>query len=442
MRESPDRDGISRRSAIKQLSAVGIGIGAFGTGTVAAEDGDKEIPYDGFTRPYPDKSATVIDSSIRGVTNHPEMLFVSDESMKRHLESSDLDGRAFSEARDYLVELRKQYPVERVRDGQDTVIRLAPEAETETIYPERGNDAELTRHRNVLHAFNGGKPGDGHKMVHHDEVGTQWSQGNHRDITDALLDSAGKYNSTIVAASDDPDDFGEEARGQVNGICDQIDAGPLNGVKDTACGYIKEGLDVFHTNYAQYHDPSIASIPLGPLGSVDIPAGIGKAPTATNTFYYAASAANDDEKFGWSLHYLEDMSQPLHVGMGLEQAGFEISWSGISKDPKYWLHYGFEGLVNEYWNQDPSFSFDADTLKETMKNGGTAGYVYPKSAAENMASTATKYASDIYYEILENESNDNYNNWDWYTKYTVYKDLANCFSELGYLGRGMIDKYY
>jgi hypothetical protein len=59
-----------------------------------------------------------------------------------------------------------------------------------------------------------------------------------------------------------------------------------------------------------------------------------------------------------------------------------------------------------------------------------------------MASTATKYAGDIYYEILENEAQDSdYPDWGFFTKYNVYKDLSNCFAELGYLGRAFVEKF-
>ena len=66
-------NGISRRNALKRMSAVGLGLAVGATGTGVAEP-DKEIPYDDFERPYPDKTTTRFGSSLRGVTSHPEML--------------------------------------------------------------------------------------------------------------------------------------------------------------------------------------------------------------------------------------------------------------------------------------------------------------------------------------------------------------------------------
>ncbi len=423
------------------MSAVGLGLAVGVTGTGVAQP-DKEIPYDDFERPYPDKTTTRFGSSLRGVTAHPEMLALSKKAVKRHFKASDLSGKEYGQALQYVLEARKDYPVEHVSDGGDTVIRLAPEAKTEPLYPAK-NDTEAQRHhRNAVQVFAGGASGK-HSAETSGEVSPQWDQNHHKDITEVLLDSADAnlYDYPIIQASDDPDEFGEEARGEVNDICDQIDLGALDGYKDKACDIVASALDVFHTNYAQYYDPSIASISFGPLGSIDVPAGLGKAPEATNTFYYAAASADDSEKFGWSLHYLQDMSQPLHTGMGIEQAGFEMTWTGPEKNPKRWLHYGFEDLLRDFWNSDPSFSSETKSMEQIMRDSDTADYVYPKSAAENMAETSTQYASDIYYEILENEDERDYGTWDWSTKYNVYKDLANCYSELGYLGRGMIEKF-
>lgn len=440
MSRKPKTDDIGRRDAVKKLSAVGIGLAVGASANVGAQSGEKkEIPYDDFEQPYPDKTTTRFGPSLRSVTAHPEMLAVSRKAVTRHFKSSDLEGRDYGQALQYVLDLRKDYPVERVSDGDDTVLRLAPEAKTEPIYPAKNDEKARRNHRNAVRAFAGKrskKGGDG-------RVSIQWTQNHHKDITDVLLDSLSEtvYDYAIVQASNAPDNFGEAARGQVNGICDQIDLGPLDGYKDAACDVVASALDVFHTNYAQYYDPSVASISFGPYGSVNIPAGLGKAPEAANTFYYAAAAADDPEKFGWSLHYLQDMAQPLHAGMGIEQAGFEMTWTGPQKNPKYWLHYGFEDLLHDFWNSNPSFSGESKSMKEFMKDSGTAGYVYPQTAAENMAETSTQYAHDIYYEIFENENQRDYGTWDWSTKYNVYKNLANCYSELGYLGRGMVEKF-
>lgn len=434
---------ISRRTAIKTLSAAGASL-AFGAtaGAAAAEsgEGDKEIPYDGFERPFPEKSVTRIDSSVRAVTAHPEMLVISEEAVDRHFDDSGLSGQKYEQARGYVDDLRKEYPVEHVSDGDDTVIRLARAARAEPIYPDKHDDDERRAHQLAIDVFAGDEPNHGHDEKF---VGPNWSQSHHRDITEALLDSADASISpsyTVIQASDDPDDFGEEAKGEVDGVCDQIDLGLLNGFKDQACDIVENALDVFHSNYAQYHDPSVGSIPFGPFGSIDIPVSLGKAPEATNVFYYDADFNDSEEKFGWSLHYLQDMAQPLHAGMGIEQAGFEMTWTGPELNPKYWVHYGFEDLLRDYWDQSPGFSFD-EPMIDIMKDGDTPGYVYPETAAENMSETSTQYASDIFYEIYENETQRDYDTWDWYTKYVVYQDLANCYSELGYLGRGLIEKY-
>lgn len=333
------------------------------------------------------------------------------------------------------------YPVEHVTDGNAATIRLASDAGTDTVIPGKDEERRTELHVKAIDVF----AGEGHGR----SVGPDWDKSHHEDVTEVLLEDTVGWDYWAVSRSDEPDEFGANARGRVDDVGDQIDLGNIDVAKGVVVDMVAATLDVYHSNYSQYYDPSIGSIPLGSLGSADVPVGLGKAPQAGDAFFEEAISASgsyeQSEGFGWSIHYLQDCAQPLHTSMGLEQAGLhvEYGWDGLSWDfsKKKWIHYGFEHIVNNNWESEPGFG--GDNLKSHMSSSGSPVAIYSaEQAIENMAGVSTPYGDDIYYEVYNNEdSSTNYWNWDDSTKESIYEDLANCFSTPGYLGHGFCEEW-
>lgn len=445
MEKKDNANEINRRSALKRISAIGA---AFTLGTVpsAAAESNQQISYEDLELPYPNTPVTKLHPSIQNVTNHPELLTLPQEAINRHFEASNLKGRKLGKARSYVAKLRNKYPVERIENGTETIIKLAEEAIPKQSRHSKGSASysknELKHRRNALSVFSGEGP---------DIVEAQWDMDHHVSITKALMEDTIGADPTIEYASDDPDEFATIAKGQVDDIAAQIETDSIieDVTKDAVVGVLKDALGVFHSNWAQYHDPSIASIDFGPLGQVDIPFGLGRAPTSAEVFF--SKAINEsvrwegEVKLGYSLHYLEDCAQPLHTGMGMEQAGLDVN--GVTNgnidfftSAKNWLHRGFEHIVHNNWTSPPSFG--GDNLQSHLKGSQSPRIYSPAQAVRDMSSVSSQYSYNIYYTIYNNQ-NKSQNYWDWSdsTKRTIYENLANCYSTLGYLGRGFVEEF-
>lgn len=381
-----------------------------------------------------------LDSSIRSVTNHPEMLTLSRDAIDRHFQASDLEGREYNSARKYVSKLRKQYPVERVQNGNEITVKLADGAKTK----KTATNAKKERDRlNAVGVFAGPGP---------NIVETQWDKDHHISITDSLLEDTIGSDYTIETHSEDPDEFGDVAKGQIDDISSQINMDSIIGsiTKYAVTEVLKTALGVFHSNWAQYYDPEVTVIDFGSLGEANFPSGLGRAPRAGNEFFTQAinesSRYDGEKKLAWSLHYLQDCAQPLHTGMGMEQAGLDVRGAtngniDFVTSPKNWLHRGFEHIVHNNWTST-SRDFVDDNLQNHLR-GTSAPRIYSAAQAiRDMAGVSTQYSYNIYNTIYYNQSkSQNYWDWDDSTKRTIYENLANCYSTLGYLGRGFVEEF-
>jgi hypothetical protein len=404
-------------------------------------DSTRRISYDGLDLPYPDVTVKKLHSSVRKVTNHPELLTLSEDAIERHFQQSDLEGRELRGARKYVSKLRKAYPVERVESDNEIILKLADGVkQKKRLTP---NEAKERDRRNAIGVFAGSGP---------DHVEAQWGMNHHTEITDSILEDSIGTDYTIETHSDDPDEFGEVAKGQVENISSQISMTSLTGevTKFAVTEVLKTMLDVYHSNWAQYHDRNATTVDFGPLGEAKFTDGLGRAPRTGDEFFTQAinesSRYDGEKKLGWSLHYLQDCAQPLHTGMGAEQAGLDVR--GLTNGdidfvttPKKWLHYGYEHIVNNNWKSSNA-SFVDDNLQNHLR-GTTSPRIYSAAQAiRDMADISGQYSYNIYDTIYRNQSkSENYWEWDDSTKRTVYENLANCFSSLGYLGRGFAEEF-
>lgn len=424
---------------LRTLGAAGATLAVGVTGAAADEETDGSIDYSGLELPYPDTRVRRLHPSIRGVTSHPELLTMSESAVDRHFEVADVSGRTYERLRSQLRRIRRAYPVRTVQQGNTEMEMLAPRAMSRGPVTEFVDDRRS--YRKLLSVFGG----EG------DVIRADWKTDHHRDMAyEALLDE-GVYYGTVVDTADDPDYFADVAAGKVDDIADQVDPNTLAGelLKGTIVDVLKKILGVYHSNWAQYFDPNVSLLAFGSLGEVEFPGGLGKAHVTGGEFYEEsryATGTTAETKLGYSLHYLQDCAQPLHTGMGAEQAGFDVE--GLLDDgldynltPKYWLHYGYEDLVRDNWESAPSFGGD-DLLAHFSGVGAPSRIYSAEQAIRDMAEESSVYSYDIYRTIYENEDKStDYTNWDSSTKQQVYEDLANCFTALGYLSHGFVEEF-
>lgn len=123
------RDGTTRRSALRSLAATATAITA-GVGVANAGEDPSPFhdPVDAPELPYPDKTVFTYDNSLRKITSQAYLLALSEKAIDRHFDTSNLEGREFERARQYVRNLRKRYPTRTVERDEETVFELSHEA--------------------------------------------------------------------------------------------------------------------------------------------------------------------------------------------------------------------------------------------------------------------------------------------------------------------------
>lgn len=164
-----------------------------------------------------------------------------------------------------------------------------------------------------------------------DDIDPLWTKNNHvtmLDVTLSDLSAAGDFNSWAKR----PDEFASMANGRLD-IADgdveiptSLPSPIAEDVVQNAIGTVfKETVAIIGDNYTQYYNP--AKITLDgeyPLNEIRF-GGTGMAPQAAQIFYDDAKDANDNsqsqrKKAAFASHYVQDMGNPLHTGMAIEQA--------------------------------------------------------------------------------------------------------------------------
>lgn len=208
-------------------------------------------------------------------------------------------------------------------------------------------------------------------------------------------------------------------------------------------------INVLGNNYTQFYQPAIFKINTPTSLIDDIRVGdIGMAPKAAQTFYEAAdvlpAGSTGNRKYAaYASHYLQDMGNPLHTGMALEQAGAVLKvnvqkWNRIPTDisidpsfsaPNKWLHYGYEQLVQNRWSD--------------LRSDLTGYYVPPindgADAVRSVANETHRYANDIFHNIYDNENiGSEPENWDSETISLALSDISNCLEYTGRYNRALL----
>lgn len=392
-----------RRTVLKATSGALAGIGL--SGMVSASD-DAENRVEGEV-PYPDHSKLLVDDSLTSLTTQYDLLTLNENRLQELVGKAGMREESEREARDALKDLWKKYPVRKARDGDDFVFTLAKDRAKGRVSKQE-TDQFTAAGKAVARGF--AKESDGRK-----EIGTQWYGSTHKDMTQFTLENHFDLydfrEEDIVEASPQPD-------------TDPCDCSPpvfdWSDMPDWIADAIKKGLNEFAHHYGHYYDPDAYTVDLCCGITIEF-GGLGGAPEFCE---YEMGKAKDTtystkrEHLGRALHYVQDVSVPLHSGMGLEQMNFELDcdWDGCEViDPYYDLHYSYEqwvrdnftsgeNLVDEYdrmlaWNSDPS-----DCVYQVADSGSSYSYEVFHLVKEN-GTDIENWNSSPYNDLVEATSN-------------------------------------
>ncbi|WP_152423911.1 phospholipase C/P1 nuclease family protein [Natronobacterium lacisalsi] len=467
------RDGgrsIDRRSTLKLLSSAGIGL-TFSSGVTSASS-NPDVEPEVERLPFPNVEVIKYSDSLYEITSHPYLLALSDDAIDRHFTASSLEGREYESARRYVENLRARYPVEVVQDGNEKRFQLSDQAQknlnserrsarpilesddegrsrpapSEGGIPAVQTDQDFIALKSSISAFGSERSG-----YSDSNITPQWEPVHHPELLEDTKDDVSS-SADFSNWARDPDDFSEWANDRVDPDVDVIDVIQHPGI--TSADWIADKVrylltekanEVWFDNYSQYYEPTAITIPVPLTSDIEI-GSIGAAPQVFAHFYDEALSASSDyytRKYtAWASHYLHDMAQPLHTGCGIEQAG--IVWdievgvdsSGVPNtyvtfdisisSPKNWLHYGYEQLIRDSYE---------DEFQQYFTGHTTLSIDSPESAVKEIAELSSDYSDSVFHTILENEPavqpEDPLNEWTDETISEVTMYLANCFSRCG-----------
>ncbi len=328
------------------------------------------------------------------------------------------------DAKAALKNLWKKYPVRKERDGNDFVFTLANERAKGGV-TDTERDEFSTAGKAVAHGF--AKENGNRK-----QISAEWYGSTHKDMTRWTLEkNFDLYDyevDDIVEYSPKPDtdpcpcDYS---------VFDSKD------MPDWIADAIKTGLNEFAHHYGHYYDPDAYTVDLC-CGITISFGGMGGAPEFCE--YEMAEAENHSyssqrEHLGRALHYVQDVSVPLHAGMALEQMNFEIDcdWDGCEViDPYYDLHYEYEKWVRENFHSGENLVDDYDSLWAWNSD--------PSDCVYQVAAEATDQAYEVFHLMKENGTD--IGSWN----STDYNDLveatANPVFHAGAYTHALVDQIY
>ncbi|WP_132058089.1 phospholipase C/P1 nuclease family protein [Halorussus amylolyticus] len=389
---SKDASNVGRRTVLKATSGALVGVGLSGLAGTSAANGQSENRVEGEV-PYPDHSKLLVDDSLTSLTPQYDLLTLDEDRLLELVEQAKMDESAEREARDTLKDLWRKYDVRKVRDGKDFVFTLADDG-PQALASSDDADQFSNAGEAVAVGFaeeNGGK----------DEIDAQWYGSTHEAMTEDVLDSHFDLYSyevdDIVGHSPDPDVDPCNGCGQLVESADWP-----NWVKDK----IKEGLNAFAHYFGHYYDPNSYTVNLGYNTTIEFD-GLGGAPWFCA---YEMGKAEDEsysdrrEHLGRAIHYVQDVSVPLHAGMGLEQMNFDIHCDsdgcGVI-DPYFDLHSGYEEWVKNNFTSGENFLDDCTMVSYNND---------PFDCVSQVADEANSYSYEVFHRVKENGTD--IDSWD------------------------------
>lgn len=416
----PERTG--RRTALKAIGASAVvGSGLLSAASpVAARAEAIPISPDEHEVPNPDLQVTKVDRSVKSVSSYFPILTLREDTVVSYINDSDLSRKERREARQALFDLRSKFPVVEERDGNTTWLTLADGAGSP-------DDDDVEKFKVAGRAYADGASGGSHGGP-----STQHYRSLHVDMTEHACNEMGFSDSLseeIASYADDPDDPDVDI-----GVPDDIPH------SDTVEEGLEEAINKILHHYGQYLDTNMFETYHNDHHSEEFNI-VGGARGAANIHMNYADmycCSTENKYLGMATHYPQDMSVPLHTGMGWEQANLEIyyDWGSGSMeyrmDPLYWLHSEYEQFVSDEWWW---FSYDFDSQCDGCY------YYYPiddvRESIYNMADYSGQYSYDVFSKIQE-EGDVGHENWSSETRDYMYDITENCINECGHYTRGFI----
>jgi hypothetical protein len=380
-------------------------------------------------------------TDLKRVSANYMLLVVDESSVRFYIDNSDATRDEKRQAHENLGDLKRAFPLRKRKDGNLTRYELAEGARS---HPD---EEETEKFQQLSKVFNDGTTG----FVDTGGPSTQHHPSLHRTMTESAGNEMGLSSEVVYTtseAADDPDD--------PNVSIDIPDVVPHDE-------YIEDGIedflaDVIH-HVGQYYnpDPFWSYSYLCDHNSTyheedDEVDGIGGAPYATEYHFDKAdnnSGENEETWAGRLTHFPQDMGQPLHTGMAWEQANLDIKydWSGfyVTVDPKYWLHYGYEDFVRDYW--DNSYHEFHKAFDDGDDCDGSCYYYYETYGdghrlVDYIADFSHQYSETVYKTIMEEDGERDPSNWDFSTRDDLSQLTRDCLVQTGKWTRGCLHRYF
>ena len=432
----------SRRSVLKSIGGTAVLAGVAGVGNAQrrrSDTGTGSSPESPFDFEYRTVGADVRDA----VGRHWWLLTVDHDRLDELVAKSPSSEDATRKYQEVIKELRSKYEVEL---GQDE------DNERELTYHLTDGDVQALHETSVgteqIEASDHGKDavssaassvgaGLGQEAG---SVETEHSGSIHRKMAEAAASDLDLYDFQLDDLKDgsvDPDQWDQKCR-----VCsddwlylgdrfDWIDISP-----DTVEEEVREAIRDIDDSASPHHMyvPGQEEIEVSNLLAAFIPSWItfleieveGAAPQDAQTHWEYATMGyyTDYTELGQSLHFLQDMSQPLHTGEIASQA---LETRGT-------VHHAYKNFIEDNWTDADDTSMD---FRERF-NDGASNPIWDGSmedACEAVAGDSTNYSSQVYETIVENGAN-NRDDWDEFVENSAYA----CMWFVGAYSRGAMNQ--
>lgn len=425
---------LNRRTALKSLAAVtgsGFLIGSGTTSASALPDG--AISEEDYEPPFPDAPVLEIADEVKQLGNRYDLLVGDTDQKLEYLDNADLDRETYRQTREFLIDLWRAYPTERVTDGNVTTVRLKNK-----IFSESNARTLDQRHSVGLDEAASAVDSGANTVWRNNHVDPMWNPKDHRHMVKTATNQMSDHVDAPVrprraqVEADDPDDWD---------AIEEVDIDPEDDTfgeyaRKKAANWLVSKVNEVHHSVSHYYNPE------GPQITITLRNGFfpyettinceptGSAPKYADKWAKKARRANGKTRWrrvGYASHFLTDVGNPLHTG--LESQQFHNQW----------VHTAFEWYVQRNWTQDRAGDYD-HTFKPFFEGhkDDDVHWIHvsdPNQATKELARSSHQYAWQIYDYIHTHGNSSNSGDWD---ANKIHPQAANAIHKTGLYLRGLI----
>lgn len=433
----------SRRRLLKAIGGAAVVANTPGVGAAKSrERKTTRSPESPFDFEY-----KTVGSDVRDAVGHRWWLLSVDRDRLDELLEASADGpRATREKGEAIDELRSTYEVELERNERDereltyhlvdSSVRPLHESDVGTRSLDSSQSGKEAAD-SVFESVSAGLRREASQSIEpmhsgsiHEKMAVAAVEGTEHD-SDWILDD-------LKDGSTDPDQWGQKCR-----VCskdwmslgdrfDWVDISP-----DVVEEKVREAIRAIDDSASPHHMyvPGGEEFEVHPLLSIILPPQIslleveveGAAPRDAQQHWQWAqsySGSSDFIQAGRALHFLQDMSHPLHTGAIGEQV---LGTQGT-------VHSAYRDYIDNNWEDGNNELYDFRvSFQEVMNSPTWEGSM--EDACKEMAKTSSQYSETVYETIVENGPN-NPGDWD----FMVEGSAHSCMCILGAYSRGAINQ--